>query len=145
MIMVPTLYLYSLPECQGTPCSKQAPYLKYILATNAKWLSVRFRSKWLWVRIPLLSLKLQTWSPLRARSSLTFRQTIECKFTLKLVRHMIVTYSQMHRTDKYTHHSSITSHHIIRVFVYQLSGCGFESRCCYLNFRYGACFEQGFP
>ena len=21
----------------------------------------------------------------------------------------------------------------------------FESRCCYLNFRYGACFEQGVP
>ena len=21
--------LYSLPECQGTPCSKQAPYLKF--------------------------------------------------------------------------------------------------------------------
>ena len=27
----------------------------------------------------------------------------------------------------------------------QLSGCGFESRCCQLNFRYGACFEQGVP
>ena len=29
------------------------------------------------------------------------------------------------------------------VFVYELSGCGFESRCCQLYFRYGACFEQG--
>ena len=38
--------LYSLPECQGTLCSKQAPYLK-------------LRTKWLWVRISLLSLKLQ--------------------------------------------------------------------------------------
>ena len=27
--------------------------------------------------------------------------------------------------------------------VYELSGCGFESRCCHLNFRYGACFKQG--
>ena len=30
-------------------------------------------------------------------------------------------------------------------FVYKLSGCGFESCCCDLNFRYGACFEQGVP
>ena len=29
------------------------------------------------------------------------------------------------------------------VFVYKLSSCGFESRCCHLNFKYGACFEQG--
>ena len=29
------------------------------------------------------------------------------------------------------------------VFVYKFSGCGFESRCCHLNFRYHACFEQG--
>ena len=31
------------------------------------------------------------------------------------------------------------------VFVYKLSGCGFESRWCHLNFRYGVCFEQGVP
>ena len=29
---------------------------------------------------------------LRARRSLTFRQTIECRFTLKLVRDMVITY-----------------------------------------------------
>ena len=29
--------------------------------------------------------------------------------------------------------------------VYELSGCGFESRCSHLNFRYRACFEQGIP
>ena len=33
--------------------------------------------------------------------------TIECGFTLKRVRDMIKTYSQMHRTDKYSQHSSI--------------------------------------
>ena len=32
-----------------------------------------------------------------------------------------------------------------RVFVYELSGCGFESHCCHFNFRYGVCFEQGAP
>ena len=31
------------------------------------------------------------------------------------------------------------------VFIYELSGCGFESRCCHFNFKYGACFEQGVP
>ena len=63
-------------------------------ASLAKWLSVRLRTKWLWVRISLLSLKLQIWRLLRARSSLIFMQTIECEFTLKLVRDMIITYSQ---------------------------------------------------
>ena len=33
--------------------------------------------------------------------------TIECGFTLKWVRHMIRTYNEMHRTDKYSQHSSI--------------------------------------
>ena len=37
-------------------------------------LSVRLRTKWLWVRVQLQSLKLQILHLLRARSSLTFRQ-----------------------------------------------------------------------
>ena len=48
----------------------------------AKCLSVRLQTKWLWVRIPLRSLKLQIWRLLQARSSLTFRQTVEGRFTL---------------------------------------------------------------
>ena len=63
------------------------------IAKFAKWLSVRLRTKWLWVRISLLSLKLRIWRLLQARSSLTFRQTLECEFTLKLVRDMIIRYS----------------------------------------------------
>ena len=64
--------LYSLPECQGTRCSKQAPYLKFkrqqqdsnpeplSLKTNTQPFnqagqSVRLRTKWLWVRNSLLS------------------------------------------------------------------------------------------
>ena len=31
------------------------------------------------------------------------------------------------------------------VFIYELSGCGFESHCSHLNFRYCACFEQRVP
>ena len=34
-------------------------------------------------------------------------QSIECGFTLKRVRDMTRTYSQMHRTDKNSEHSSI--------------------------------------
>ena len=59
----------------------------------ARWLTVRLPTKWLWVRIPLLSVKFQIWRPLRSRISLTFRQAIERRFTLKLVPDMIRTYS----------------------------------------------------
>ena len=68
-------------------------HLAKLASGLAKWLSVRLRTKWLWVQILLLSLKLQIWRLLQARSSLTFRQTIECRFTLKVVRDTIITYS----------------------------------------------------
>ena len=44
------------------------------LASLAKWLSVRLRTKWLWVGVPLLSLELQISRLFRARSSLILRQ-----------------------------------------------------------------------
>ena len=59
-----------------------------------KWLSVRLRSKRLGVPIPMLSIKLKIWRLLQARSSLTFRQNIECGFTLKVIRDMIIAYNQ---------------------------------------------------
>ena len=62
------------------------------LQTNTQPLSVSVWNKWLLVRIPLLSLKLQIWCQFRARNSLTFRQTVECRSTLKLVCDMIITY-----------------------------------------------------
>ena len=31
------------------------------------------------------------------------------------------------------------------VFLHELSGCGFESSCSHLNFRFRVCFEQGVP
>ena len=37
----------------------------------------------------------------------TVTVSVECGFTLKLVRDMIKTYNQMHRTDNYSQHSSI--------------------------------------
>ena len=62
------------------------------LSSLVKWLSFCLRTKWLWVWSPLLSLKLQIWRLLRARNSLTFRQTVECRSTLKLVCDMTITY-----------------------------------------------------
>ena len=43
----------------------------------------------------------------------------------------------MHRTDKYSQHSSIIWPVWLNgwVFVYELSGCGFESRCCRFIFH----------
>ena len=72
---------------------------------------------------------------------------MECGFTLKPVRDMIRTDSQMHRTDKYSQHSSIIFPVEINgwVFVYELSVCGFESRYGHLNLWFCACFEQGVP
>ena len=45
--------------------------------------------------------------PPSSKEFLDIQATIECGFTLKRVRDMIRTYSQMHRTDKYSQHSSI--------------------------------------
>ena len=51
----------------------------------------------------------------------------------------------MHRTDNYSQQSSIIWPAWPNgwVFIYEQSGCGFESRCSHLNFRFCACFKQG--
>ena len=46
-------------------------------------------------------------APASSKEFLDIQATIECGFTLKRVRDMIKTYSQMHRTDKYSQDSSI--------------------------------------
>ena len=75
------------------------------------------------------------------------KATIECGFTLKRVRDMIRTHSQIQRTDKYSQHSSFIWPVRLNgwVFVHELSGCGFESSYSHLNFRFRACFEQEVP
>ena len=77
------------------------------LTNLGKWLSVHLRPKFLCVQISLLSRKPQIWCVLRARSYLTFSQTIECGFTLKLVRDMIMTNSQIHGTDECSQYGPI--------------------------------------
>ena len=63
-----------------------------------------------------------------SKEFLDIQATIEYGFTLKRVQDMVRTYSQLHRTDKYSEHSSI-----IRsvwpngcVFVYEQSGLGWS-------------------
>ena len=53
----------------------------------------------------------------------------------------------MHRTDEYSQHSSIIRSVWLNgwVFVYKLSGCGFESSYNHLKFRFRAWLEQGVP
>ena len=82
-----------------------------------------------------------------SKEFLDIQATVEWGFTLKLVHDMKKTYNQMHRTDKYSQHRSIIWPVWPNgwVFVYKLSGCGFESRCSHLIFRYGDYFEQWFP
>ena len=44
--------------------------------------------------------------PVSSMEILDIQATIERRFTLKLIREMIIIYSQMHRTEKYPQHNS---------------------------------------
>ena len=41
--------------------------------------------------------------------------------------------------------SKRTLNHLAKLFVYELSGLGFESSCSHLNFKSCTCFDQGVP
>ena len=109
-------------------------------------MSVGSQRKCLWDQILILSLKLLALHLLQVSSFLTFRQYIECRFTLTLARDMIITNSQTLRSNKYSQDNLVIWPARLNFWfcIYELSGCGFESRCCHLNFRYGTCFEQEF-
>ena len=69
-------------------------------------------------------------APVLREEFLDIQAFIECRFTLKLVRDTIIT---MHCTDKYSRHSF---NHLASLAnwlsaVDELSGLGFESRCCH--------------
>ena len=78
LVLLVIIY-FLLSDCKGTQTHNHLDRkrtLKHLakLASLAKSLSVRLRTKWLWVRVLLQSLKLQILRLFRARSSLTFRQ-----------------------------------------------------------------------
>ena len=74
-------------------------------------------------------------APVLSKELLDIQTITGFRFTLKRVRAIIITYSQMHRTDEYSQHSSIIWPGWLSdwVFVYELSGCGLESHCGHLN------------
>ena len=55
----------------------------------------------------VLSLETSDIAPVFSKEFLDIQATIEGKFTLKHVRDMIITYNQMHHTDRYSQHSLI--------------------------------------
>ena len=63
-------------------------------------------------------------APVLSKEFLDNKGTINCRFPLKRVRDMIITYGQKHHTDKYSQHSSIAWPLLLngRVFFYRLSG-----------------------
>ena len=85
--------------------------------------------------------------PISSKEFLDIEANIECGFSLKRVPDMMRGYSQMYRTDKYSQLSSIICSVWQNgwVFVFGLSGSGFESRYSHLNFRYCTCFKQEVP
>ena len=63
----------------------------------------------------------------------------DCKGTQWLTLDLGITGAQSTRlTTRLNHLASLTW-----VFLYKVSGCGFESCCSHLNFRYCTCFKQG--
>ena len=72
--------------------------------------------------------------PVLSKEFLDIQATIDCGFTLNHVLDIIRRYCQMHLTDKYSQHSSIIWPFWLNgwVFVYELSGCGFESHCSHI-------------
>ena len=76
----------------------------------------------------LIYSKMRTWH--------TYSQNIQAR-----------TYSQMHCTDKYSQYSSVIWPVCLNgwVFIYELSGCGFESSYSHLIFRFCTCSEQWVP
>ena len=71
------------------------------MASLAKWLSVRLRSKRLCVRIPLQSLKLQISLQISNKAFLDVQATTDYRFTLKRVCDMIRTQPPCHLRYKF--------------------------------------------
>ena len=94
------------------------------LASLAKWLSVRLRTKWLWVRITLLSLKIQIWCLLRTRSFAIYILSCGIKKRKKLICLKVSFSNQIFQSDivtpklKYVNESCIIIKLIWTIFAY---------------------------
>ena len=101
-----TLYL---PECKRSPCSKQARYLKIDDSNGTRTHNHIWPNGWVFI-YQLSGCGFESCcSHLIFRYCTCFEQgvldiqaNIECEITLKFVRHMTITYSQMYRTNKHS-------------------------------------------
>ena len=66
-----------------------------------------FKNKVVLGSSPVAVTSLSDFAPASSKEFLDIEATIECGFTVKRVRVMTRTHSQMRRTDKYSEHSSI--------------------------------------
>ena len=112
-------YLYGALDCVLLSC-----YLRVLKWIHTLWLVE-------WQGTPCL------------KQARYMEATIECGFTLKRVRDMIITYSQMHRTDNFSQHSLIIWPVWLNgwVLAYEVIGCGFESLCNHLIILWGLRFS----
>ena len=91
---VVSTYLYDEFDCMSY--QSNAVYRKVLttqhnhLASLAKWLNLRLRTKWLWVQVQLQSLRL-VFAPVSSNESLDIQAALECGFILQRVRDMIRT------------------------------------------------------
>ena len=99
-----------------------------------------------WLRSICVPQTSNFWSVSR-KEFLVVQATMECGFSLKRVRHIVRTYPQMNRTDKYSRHSSIIYPIWLNssVLFYKVSDSGFKSSCMLLSNQFCACFEQRVP
>ena len=68
--------------------------LTHLATLACKWLNVRLRTEWLWVRVPLQSLKTSDIASVSSKEFIDIQATTECEFNLKRVRDKIRTHSQ---------------------------------------------------
>ena len=92
-LFTPFIILYWTEAYLGTRQESAIEVFPKII-NNSKWLSVRLQTKWLWVRIPLQSLKLHISRLFQTKISLTFTQVKSVDSLLKRVCDMIRTHNQ---------------------------------------------------
>ena len=152
-----TLYF---AECQGTPCWKQARYLKF------KWLkwdsnptpvslytnTLPFGQTCQMIELFWKYLSLWCiWLCVLVMSGTHFRVNPHFIWidTLMWIQFEMRTWHEKNIQSKAPYTKVLKNSSIVWpngwVFVWELSGCGFESRCSNLNFRYCASFEQVVP
>ena len=77
-----------------------------------------------------------------SKEFLDIQMTIECGLALNHMRDIIRTYSQMHRTGKYSQHSSMICFVWLNdlVFIFELNACGLDFSYSHLYFKFSVCF-----